>query len=371
MEALSRAQPFITRGFFVSTALSGAVLGLTWGVLRKRVPALLWLLGVGALLVVDEVRVDDPFIQTMDFHAWSAPDPNIQYLQERLEEEEPFRVLAMGGTSGFGQDVKPGMYGLELANGHHPNDLARYRELIGMVGSGAPENLVDLETGAPNLPLLSILNVRYVIWPVQRFGGFPAGEAVAASSMDGRSAYEAVYEIPTLPRARLVGESVVLPEEEAVGYLLSSLFRPEMEVVLPEESPIPLPGGEVAGEIRWLERSENRMVLSVRAEENALLVLADNWFPAWRARVGGEDAMVLRANHTLRAVPIPPGTHEVELYFDAGTLRGALFTSIGSLLLLGVLGGLGYRREGGRGFWGQETALVGAEETVEPGPEAR
>jgi uncharacterized membrane protein YfhO len=141
-------------------------------------------------------------------------------------------------------------------------------------------------------------------------------------------------------------------------------------VVLPEESPIALPGGAVAGEIRWLERSDNRMVLSVRAEENALLVLADNWFPAWKARVGGEDARVLRANHTLRAVPVPPGTHEVEVYFDAGTLRGALFTSIGSLLLLGLLWGLGYRREGGRGLWGQETASVGAEETLKPGPDA-
>ncbi|MGW8266470.1 MAG: hypothetical protein ACWGSQ_08885 [Longimicrobiales bacterium] len=366
LDALTRAQPFITRGFLVATLLSGVLLALSWGVLRNKLPALLWLLGIGALLVVDEVRVDDPFIQTMDFHAWSAPDPNILYLQERLEAEEPFRVLAMGGTSGFGQDVKPGIYGLELANGHHPNDLARYRELIGMVGSGAPANLIDLQTGAPNLPLLSILNVRYVIWPVQRFGGLPAGDAVAASSMDGRSAYEAVYEIPTLPRARLVGEAVILPEGEAMGYLLSPLFRPEMEVVLPEDPPLNLPGRPVEGEIRWLERGVNRMRLSVRAEEDALLVLAENWFPAWKARVGEEDTPVLRANHTLRAVPIPRGIHEVEVYFDAGTLRGALLTSIGALLILGALGGLGYLREGGRAFWGRETASIAAEKA--PGP---
>lgn len=166
-----------------------------------------------------------------------------------------------------------------------------------------------------------------------------------ASSLDGRTAYEGVYEIPTLPRARLVGEAVVMQEEETVGYLLSSLFRPEREVVLPDEPPLELPGGPVAGEIQWLDRGTNRMRLTVRSDQDALLVLADNWFPAWRARVGGEEAPVLRANYTLRAVPIQAGTHEVELWFDAGTLKGALFISLGSLLLLVLLGVVPYRQK--------------------------
>jgi len=349
--ALARDEPFITRGFLLSTFFAAALLALSWGALRRKIPPLVWVLGVGCLLFADLARVDAPFIQTMDqamgisFQQWDTPDPNVQYLLDRQEEEAPFRILAMGGTSGFGQDVKPGMFGLELANGHHPNDLARYRELIGMVGSGAPENLLDPETGL-NLPLLSILNVRYVIWPVQRFGGLPVGDPVMASSMDGRNPYEATYEIPTLPRARLVGETVVLPEDETVAYILSSLFRPDREVVLTEEAPIELPGGPVEGEVRWLERGLNRMRLSVETDQNALLVLADNWFPAWKARVAGEDAPVLRANHTLRAVPIPAGTSEVEVYFDVGTLKGAFLASMASLVALGLLGGLGYWREG-------------------------
>jgi len=365
LDALARAQPFIARGFLIATLLAGSVLGLTWGARRGKVPPLLWIVGVAILLVVDLGRVDDPFIQTMtqargmDFHQWAAPDPNIQYLLERQETDEPFRVLAMGGEFGTGQDVKPGMYGLELANGHHPNDLARYRELIGMVGSGLPANLLEAGAGGLNLPLLSILNVRYVIWPVYRFGGLPSGEVVMATSMDGQNAYEAVYQIPDLPRARLVGEAVVLPEEETVAYLLSSLFRPSREVVLQEEPPLALSGGTVEGTVRWLERGPNRMRLSVQSQQGALLVLAENWFPAWKARVGAEEAPVLRANHTLRAIPVPAGTHEVELYFDAGTLRGALFTSMGSLLLLGLLGGIGYRWERKKASEGLETAPVG------------
>ncbi len=155
---------------------------------------------------------------------------------------------------GAGQDVKPGMYGLELAAGHHPNDLARYRELIGMAGSGVPANLINPSTLALDLPILSILNVRYVIWPVYQFGGLPQGEAVMATTLGGGRPYEAVYEIPTLPRARLVKEVVVLPEEETMDYLLSPGFQPENEIVLNEQpalAPPPRPrggGGHLAGE---------------------------------------------------------------------------------------------------------------------------
>ena len=156
-----------------------------------------------------------------------------------------------------------------------------------------------------------------------------------ATSLDGRNAYEAVYELPTLPRARLVGEVQLLADEEVVPYLRSPMFRPGEEVVLTESPALDLPGGPVAGEVQWIERGLNRLRLSVESDQNALLVLAENWYPAWKARVDGQEAPVLRANHALRAVPVSAGSHEVELYFDGGSLKGGLFTSLAALLILG------------------------------------
>ena len=84
------------------------------------------------------------------------------------------------------------------------------------------------------------------------------------------------------------------------------------------------------------------MTLQVRADKPALLVFAENWYPAWKARVGGTDTPVLRANHSLRAVAVPAGENEVEMYFDAGTLRGPLLLSL--LSLAGALGAIFGRR---------------------------
>jgi hypothetical protein len=336
-DALARAEEFISRGFFLATLLAGATLGLTWAVRRGKLTTGVWVFAVAILLALDSGRVDDVFIQTRDFYEWGGGDPNIRYLLEQENAQEPFKILAMGGDPGIagtGQDVKPGMYGLELAAGHHPNDLARYRELIGMVGSGLPANFFSREAGGLNLALTSILNVRYVIWPVHQFGGLPDGEPVMATTLGGDRVYEAVYEIPTLPRARLVGEAKVLSDQETVSYILSSDFRPAQEVVLSSEPPVPLSGGPVTGEVRWEEKGVNRLRLSVRSESPALLVLADNWYPAWKARVDGETTPVLRANHSLRAIPLPAGEHDVEVYYDAGTLGTPLLLSLVSLAVV-------------------------------------
>jgi uncharacterized membrane protein YfhO len=118
-------------------------------------------------------------------------------------------------------------------------------------------------------------------------------------------------------------------------------------VVLSEAPELDLPNAPVEGEVRWTERSLNRYALEVESDSDALLVLADNWYPAWKARVDGVETPVLRANHSLRAVPLQAGSHEVELFYDWGSLKGGLFTSLASVLLLVGAAGTGYLRKKG------------------------
>jgi hypothetical protein len=146
-----------------------------------------------------------------------------------------------------------------------------------------------------------------------------------------------VYEVDALPRARLVAEAEVVPDEQAVARILDASFDPARTAILPEAPPIALPGGPASGDVTWTERGVNRMSLDVRSDGPALLILADNWFPSWRARVDGADAPVLRAYHTLRAVPVQAGQHTVELYYESPLLKRSLLLSLGALvILLGV-----------------------------------
>ena len=347
-QILANAEPFIVRGFMYAVVFAIATAGVAWGLRTARLAPLGAVVAFGVLISVDLIRVDMPFIETRDFTAFRAPDPNIDFLLERQREEDPFRVLSMRGQNG--QDVRPGMFGLELAGGHHPNDLARYRDLIGMAGSQLPINLLTSSN------VLRMLNVRYVLWPDQLGApadlGLPADitnnlRRLNSTTVQGRP-YESVYGFPDLPRARLVADAVVLPDEQAMAYLISPEFDPARQVVLSDPPPIDLPGGEVEGTVEWVERNNNNVTLRVSADRPTLLVLADNWFPAWKARVGDEEVPVLRANHSLRAVPIPSGEHTVDFYYDSDQLRWSLRLTLLSLTVVAGLIGLDWIRSRGR-----------------------
>jgi hypothetical protein len=121
--------------------------------------------------------------------------------------------------------------------------------------------------------------------------------------------------------------------------MLSDAFDPVLEVVLPAALPIELDGAEPAGAVTWRSRTPNELAWSVSTERPALLVVADNWFPAWHATVDGAEAPVLRAYHTLRAVPVPAGEHEVVMRYRSSVVGTSLWVSIALLVALG--GGLG------------------------------
>lgn len=335
LQILRAHLPNIVRGASVALLLAAATAGLVWAFAKGKVPAKALVAGLVLLVAVDEARVDRAFIQTFDFHRWAAPDPNMQALLERERDGEPFRLFSLAGR---GQDVRPAMHGIELAAGHHPNDLARYRELIGMVGSGMPTNLLH-----PHLR--QILNVEYILWPDLEQGPAPQAGIVSRTQLADGRAYETLIADIGLPRARLVGSAVIRSDDEAVAYILSDEHDPEVEAVLVEEPPVELGGGPVDGSVRWVERQADRMELAVESDQPALLVIADNWFPAWHASVNGQEVGVLRAYHTLRAVPVPAGTSTVRMWYDSPLVSTSLLLSLVVLVGLALAGGVGVWRQ--------------------------
>ncbi len=332
-QALAAALPYIGTGAWTAVFLTGAVAALVWALRRAYLAPGIVLGALVALVALDAYRIDRVFIQTIDFDRWAAPDANIQAVLDReAGSSEPFRMLSFRNA---GQDLMPALHGIELAAGHHPNDLARYRDLIGMVGSGQPMNLYGSEN------IRRLLNVRYLLWPDLQMGSSPQGNVFSRTQLPDGRIYETVFVEAGLPRARLVGSAVVRSDDEAMAYMLSPAFDPAGEVVLAEPPPVDLPGTPVAGEVDWLERGPDRMRLAVRSSAPALLAIADNWYPAWHASVNGQGAPVLRAYHTLRAIPVPAGESEVELWYRSDVVLRSFW--LGFIILTGLLAANGVR----------------------------
>jgi hypothetical protein len=94
----------------------------------------------------------------------------------------------------------------------------------------------------------------------------------------------------------------------------------------------------------------NVVTVDVDARKNAILFLADCWYPLIRATVDGADASVWPANYAYRAVPVPAGKHVVEFrYRPLDLYAGIAMTFAGIVALVAVARAWrrGARRAGG------------------------
>ena len=338
LAALAAATPFITRGFFIALLMAALAVAAVWAVREGKIPVTAGLALLALLVAVDLGRVDRAFIRTFDFHAWAAPDANARYLQQRRDAEPPFRVADLRGDD---QAVDFAMHGLDLVTGHHPNDLARYRQLLGLEASVRQ----GANTRHPNV--LGMMNVKYLLWPEEAAGRPPYQGARALSSARTPRGLVTVHAYPGLEKAWVVSAATVIEDDEAaLARILSQGFSPAREAILAEPPSLALagPGGAGgSGQVTWELNDPDERRLRVTTSGPALLVVSENWFPGWVAEVDGEPAEVRRANLTLQAVEIPAaGDHTVTLRFTAPTVRSALRLSIGASVITLLLFGLSH-----------------------------
>jgi hypothetical protein len=97
------------------------------------------------------------------------------------------------------------------------------------------------------------------------------------------------------------------------------------------------PPAGAASRVEWLSDAAERLVLRVDAPEPSLLVVRDTYYPGWEAVVDGRPAPLLRADTLFRAVPVPGGSHTVELRYRSRALeRGFLLSALALIATLGL-----------------------------------
>jgi hypothetical protein len=224
--------------------------------------------------------------------------------------------------------------GMLSANGYEPLAPEDYLEALGDM------NYTGVESRARSLltrptELSDVLRISLLLAPKGKVPPRLAPGLSRAGSSGGlaRLAYH-----PSVPDAYLVGATRSSREDSAIAQLSGA--RPfdirtgalvTGECGACESLRTPGRAGTVAGE----KRDENSIALDVHAARPAMLVVSEAFFPGWTARVDGHAAPVLRADGLVLGVPVPPGTHHVELvYRSPGALTGALITA---LVLLGFM----------------------------------
>lgn len=131
----------------------------------------------------------------------------------------------------------------------------------------------------------------------------------------------------------------------AIGRLNAEGFDLRRSAVVDRDPGLPLSASEGAS-VKTVESRPNRVVLQADLPTAGLLVLSEVYYPGWTATVDGQPAPLLRADVILRGVPLPAGSHRVEIAYAPASLKwGAVITG---LTLLCCLAGLAWTARGRR-----------------------
>ena len=151
----------------------------------------------------------------------------------------------------------------------------------------------------------------------------------------------ALAEFPSfLPRAWLVEDARVMDSTAVETFMRSDSFDARRMVALEESLPMPLARSAVSP-IRAQHISRyrpNSIDVQVAAPRPAVLVLSEVFYPGWQAYIDGDATRVRRANGTLRAVPIPAGSHQVTFRFEPAPLhRGAIISLLTLVVAIALI----------------------------------
>lgn len=177
-----------------------------------------------------------------------------------------------------------------------------------------PQGELLVSAGSPNLRLLDLLGVRFVVQgPGSDFEQAAAPQRFPLRfEQDGVRIYE---NVEALPRAFVVHDVQVVAPEQVLDRLTAADLDPRRTAIVERAPAIaPRPTSEPST-ARIVEYGAERVVVEVDTPAAGLLVLTDQHYPGWQARVDGAPAEILVADYLFRGVALDAGRHRVELAF--------------------------------------------------------
>lgn len=307
--------------------------GALWAYGKGKINKNQTIAALGLLVVIDLIPVasrylgETKFRDTEEYMAEnfepSAADAQI------LQDKDPYyRVLDL--TTDPFSDSKPSFFHKALG-GYSAAKLQIYQDLI------------EMQLGKLNIPVLNMLNTKYFIVPMQNGKSGvqpnPAALGNAWFVSDIKWVKNADEEM-----AALNGPSLQTPMDTSAGNFnpaQTAVVRDTFKAVVGTDAF----GKDATASIRLAPGgyAPNTMKYESNNSLPGIAVFSDIYYPTgWTATIDGKEAPVFKANYVLRAMKIPAGKHSIEFQFHSKAFEtGKKLALTGSILLsLLIAGGI-------------------------------
>ncbi len=301
---------------------AGAVLGL---IAARRLSGGLAAAALAGAVAVDLWSIDRLFFEFREPAAQLYRDDEIT---TRLRATpKPFRVLDAGVYQGsylMAHDIQTML-------GYHGQEIRFYDELLGGKGQWK-------YAGNPNLH--NLVAVRFILLPSpQPVPGFHQVLGPVTTTPGAPGILMESDSVP--PYVRVVSGAAKLPEDQIPPTIVDPRFPVDAVALYADTTavtPTPIQPGRMPGPstVRasladWAPGAM-RVSLTGHSDSTAYLLVSENWYPDWHAKVDGKPAPLLRADHTFLSVALPPGAREVTFRFTSSAYeRGKAITLLALL----------------------------------------
>lgn len=341
---------------------AGFVLIILW----RRFKNLAWLWGLllAGFVFTDLWMVDRHFVgivkdrndNPVSAEEMYGQDEVVNYLKGDAGIYRVYPLQYMGNDI-YRRDDYLMLYKIQSVGGYHGNQLRRYQEFI-----GAPNTIMFRDpANLRYLAFLTMLDVKYLIGlrlpdssqigmysPQDQATILALKEYFAPWTDSSRSTFRPMYlgqnyaiyrnEAP-VSRSWVASDVETIKDDAAIlSRLKEPGFDPRRTVVL-EEMPqgwVPSTDTAAAGTAEIVKYEPNVIELRAQMARKGVLVLSENWYPWFRAWVDGKEQKVYRADYTLRALVLEPGTHKVEFRFKSPYMKAGVWITFISLGLVAL-----------------------------------
>ena len=345
--------------------LAAAAAAIVW-VMKRPSPASYG--GLMIVLVVDLLNALPYDIKPdgIEYYALTAeqtqPSVHARAIGRNLEPTHA-RALAIGGTQV--DELLPGTFArawrIPIAGGYGAMLLDRVSRLATMGANGEVRpavlgdedqtlDLFAVKYVIVNAPQLADQERRHRLYGSERwreamhFRTSRETDRGMDQDVTGETEVMVFENRRALPRAWMVETVAPMPEPEAIRTVKTSRFPDGASFdarheALVDSSHVPptltfSPGASAVSVDRV---GDGDIELRVTTQGGGFLVLSENAYPGWRARIDGAETPIYRADVTLQAVVVPAGTHRVDFTMESRSLRWGLATSGISTIICAAL----------------------------------
>lgn len=282
---------------------------LIWLYLKQKAGKNLVIAGFVLLVLADLIGVDRRYVNNEDFVASKVMKQPFQKTAadvEILKDKDHYRVLDLaespfntGRTSYFHNSI----------GGYHAAKPKRMQDLF------------DFYIAKNNLPILNMLNVKYIIVPTEE----------GPQAQENPEAYGNAWFVEHIKWVGTADEELLnLGETDlATTALIDNSFKDHIPSTLDFDP---------SAQIELIEFEPNKLVYRSSSAKDQLAVFSEMYYGhGWISFIDEKETPHIRANYALRAMMVPSGEHTITFRFEPEVVKTGSTIALASSLILGLL----------------------------------